>query len=78
MTRLIEHSRRHWPFDLRHLAVRARLARTSPRRRRHHTNQGGCGEGFAEAEEAGQEAGAEDAEGAPGRKTLGCEADPVA
>ena len=27
MTRSIEHSRRYWPFDLRHLAVRARVAR---------------------------------------------------
>ena len=34
-------------------------------------------EGLAEAQEDGQEAGAEDAEGAPGRETGGCEAELV-
>jgi len=31
MTRSIEHSRRHGPFDLRHLAFRGRLARLAAR-----------------------------------------------
>jgi len=94
MTRSIEHSCRHGTVRpsasrLPGLALpawrpatptcgRERRCRPSPRRRREHTNREGCGEGFAEAEEAGQEAGAEEAQGAPGRETRGCETEPVA